>query len=101
MSEVVSELLVTVRRAEGAGLLLMYHWSLATGRDPSRLQLSRRKSPGEADTGGLGRMRGPEGMTGGEVSLGLNTDISSPTTDRMAAPVTVSKSGNSLLTSHL
>ena len=65
MSVVVSELFFTVRRAGDAGVLLMYHCSLGTGRDPFRLQLSLRKSPGEADTGGLGRMRGPEGMTGG------------------------------------
>ena len=65
VSMVVSELFLTVRKVEEAGVLLMYHWSLGTGRDPLRLQLSLRKSPGEADTGGLGRMRGPEGITGG------------------------------------
>ena len=64
MSVVVSELFLTVRRAEEAGDLLMYHWRRGAGRDPLRLQFSLRKSPGEADTGGLGRMAGPEGMTG-------------------------------------
>ena len=65
MSVVVSELFLTVRKVEEAGVLLIYHCSLGTGRDPLRVQLSLRKSPGEADTGGLGRMLGPEGMTGG------------------------------------
>lgn len=64
MSEVESELLFTVSRAEEAGVLLMYHCSRGTGRDPFTLQFSLRKSPGEADTGGLGRMFGPAGMTG-------------------------------------
>ena len=63
MSVVVSELFLTVRRAEEAGDLLMYHWRRGTGKEPLRLQFILRKSPGEADTGGLGRMAGPEGMT--------------------------------------
>ena len=98
-SVVPSELLCSLSAVGETGVLLMYHCRRATGRHPWRLQLRLSLSPGEAEAGGLGRMAGPEGMAARVSSVACNPRSASPTTERISALVTVSKSGLSLLTS--
>ena len=76
---------------------------VGAGRAPCVLHVRLRRSPGDTDTGG-GEMYGPEGIAGQGRHCKMckeMTILCLPTTLRISAVETVSKSGNSLLTSHL
>ena len=85
--------------------ILCYQVMVGAGRAPCVLHVRLRRSPGDTETGGE-LMYGPEGIAeGGDIgnkSIMIYNDnlVFIPTTLRISAVDTVSKSGNSLLTSH-
>lgn len=88
--------------SELTGVLLMYQWMVGAGKEPASEQFSWILSPGRA-AAGAPEIRGPVGMAA-TVRTTLSNQGSNhylPTTRSSWALPTVSKSGNSLLTSHL
>ena len=87
---------------ELTGVLLMYQWMVGAGKEPASEQLTWILSPGLA-AAGAPEIRGPVGMaaTVPTIISKQGSDHYLPTTRSSWALPTVSKSGNSLLTSHL